>query len=312
MQNATIGELARRTGIPIKTIRYYAEIGLVPETRRTRAGYRTYDSSALLRLELVRTLRELGLDIATIRAILDRRADLPGVAAAQVDAIDTQIRLLRLRRTVLRRLAAAGSPPDDQEVERMHRLAHASAEERRSIMNEFLDHIFAGLAVSPEFEDRFRKGMPELPDDPTDAQVDAWVELAELVQDPDFRATVRRMSEQSWGTSAAAQPVDREAAAVAAQLVGERIGPLVAAGVDPASAEATAAVDEVMGAFAQAAGREDTPAYRAAEIERLAAGTDARAERYWQLIGTVNGWPQRPALVPAFEWLIAAVRARPE
>ena len=94
MQNATIGELARRTGIPIKTIRYYAEIGLVPETRRTRAGYRTYDSSALLRLELVRTLRELGLDIATIRAILDRRADLPGVAAAQVDAIDTQIRLL--------------------------------------------------------------------------------------------------------------------------------------------------------------------------------------------------------------------------
>ena len=122
----SIGALSRRTGIPVKTIRYYSEIGLVPETRRTRSGYRHYDGSALVRLELVRALRELGLDLATIRSILDRRAELTQIAAAQVEAIDAQIRLLRLRRAVLRRLAAGH--PSEQEVERVHQLAHASAE----------------------------------------------------------------------------------------------------------------------------------------------------------------------------------------
>lgn len=197
MHNASIGALSERTGIPIKTIRYYSDIGLVPETGRTRAGYRRYDSSALLRLELVRTLRELGFDLATIRTVLDRRADLGQVAKAQLEAIDTQIRVLRLRRTVLRRLA--GTDPTDREVERVHRLAHASAAERRTIMTDFLDHVFRDLDVDPAFEAKFRQGLPELPDDPSDAQVDTWVELAELVGDPDFRAAVRAMSEATWG-----------------------------------------------------------------------------------------------------------------
>jgi hypothetical protein len=42
---------------------------------------------------------------------------------------------------------------------------------------------------------------------------------------------------------------------------------------------------------------------------RPEAGTDARAERYWQLVGAVNGWPPFAAQVPAFEWMIAVLRA---
>jgi DNA-binding transcriptional MerR regulator len=299
----SIGALSRRTGIPVKTIRYYSDIGLVPESRRTGSGYRHYDRSAVLRLELVRTLRELGFDLATIRAVLERRRDLAEVAAAQVEAIDTQIRVLRLRRAVLRRLAGPG--PTDGEVERMHRLAHASAEERRRIMNEFLDHIFAGLDVDPAFEARFRGGLPELPDDPTDAQVEAWVELADLVGDPDFRASVRRMSEATFG-----QPGQRPAAPTQTlTFVDERVAPAMAAGTAPDSPGAAALVAELVPELAAAAGREDTPAYRRELADAWEAGTDARAERYWQLIGTINGWPPFPARVPAFEWLTAAVRA---
>jgi len=54
----SIGELAHLTGLPVKTIRYYSDIGLVPEARRTDAGYRRYDDAGLARLELVRTLRD--------------------------------------------------------------------------------------------------------------------------------------------------------------------------------------------------------------------------------------------------------------
>ena len=182
----------------------------------------------------------------------------------------------------------------------MHRLAHASAEERRRIMNDFLDHIFAGLDVDPGFEARFRTAMPELPDDPTDEQVDAWVELAELVGDEDFRARIRGMSEAAWGgepDSRPAPPSPEENARLVA-FVEDRVQPALAAGVDPASPEAAALVDALLG-----------DRDRAAVAARWETGTDARAERYWQLIGTINGWPPIPARVPAFEWLIAAVRA---
>jgi hypothetical protein len=79
--------------------------------------------------------------------------------------------------------------------------------------------------------------------------------------------------------------------------------------VAPASPEADPVVDELREALAGVDGADgaDDPA---ALADRLATGTDARAERYWQLLAVINGWPPVPATVPAWEWLIAALRAR--
>ena len=57
----TIGQLSRRVGVPVKTIRYWSDEGVLPVARRSAAGYRLYDLQAVARLELVATLRELGL-----------------------------------------------------------------------------------------------------------------------------------------------------------------------------------------------------------------------------------------------------------
>jgi DNA-binding transcriptional MerR regulator len=76
----TIGELARRTGLPVKTIRFYSDEGLLPPTDRTPAGYRLYDTAALARLELVRTLRELGLGLADVERALTRETTVPRLA----------------------------------------------------------------------------------------------------------------------------------------------------------------------------------------------------------------------------------------
>ncbi|MDX6328063.1 MAG: hypothetical protein QOI83_446 [Streptomycetaceae bacterium] len=73
----SIGDLARRTGLPVKTIRFYSDLGVVPPTDRTPAGYRLYDLDALARLELVRTLRDLGIDLATIQRVLEREITSP-------------------------------------------------------------------------------------------------------------------------------------------------------------------------------------------------------------------------------------------
>lgn len=66
----SIGELSRRTGVPVKTIRFYSDSGVEAPTTRSPAGYRLYDLDALLRLELLRTLRELGMRLAVIRRLL--------------------------------------------------------------------------------------------------------------------------------------------------------------------------------------------------------------------------------------------------
>jgi DNA-binding transcriptional MerR regulator len=62
----TITELARRTGVSSRTIRFWSDQGLIPVARRSAARYRLYDSQALSRLELVRTLRELGIGLPEI------------------------------------------------------------------------------------------------------------------------------------------------------------------------------------------------------------------------------------------------------
>ena len=86
--DVSIGELSRLTGLPVKTIRYYSDIGLVREARRTPAGYRRYDEQSLGRLELIRALRDLGIDLQTIARVAEQQSSLEDVARARADAID--------------------------------------------------------------------------------------------------------------------------------------------------------------------------------------------------------------------------------
>lgn len=304
----SIGQLARLTGLSVKTIRFYADGGLVPPCGRTEAGYRTFDNSALVRLALVRTLRDLDFDLATIRRVLEREARIEDVAAAHAQAIDAQIRTLRLRRSVLRAIAQRGAGV--MEVARMNQLALLSAGERRRIITDFLDDTFAGLSINPEFEQRMRSAMPELPDEPSTEQINAWIELGELVSDPDFRRRIRQMAQQQSAARQAGEDQSPAAAQALAAAVIEHAGAALTAGIAPDSAAARPVIERIIAAAA--AGQPDTPASRRTLADRLATGTDARAERYWQLLAGINGWPVWPSQVPAFEWAIAALRASGE
>src|SRR3954452_1421336 len=290
----SIGELASRTGMPVRTIRFYSDEGVVPPADRTDAGYRLYGPDALARLGLVRTLRDLGLDLATIRRVLERELSLTDVAAAHAAALDAQIRVLRVQMALLQAVARRDSDPE--ELLKMHRLARLSDDERKRIVADFLEAIFDGLNMDPAFEARMRSPAPELPEDPTPEQVDAWIELADLVQDPDFRAAIRRMSEQQSASRDAGETMPDMRAAAA--LVGEKAEPQLA----PDSPEAQAIVAEILPAFGEGSDRREL-------ADRIAVGTDARAERYWQLLAIVNGWPPVSATVPKWEWFIAALRA---
>ncbi|MFI9025324.1 MerR family transcriptional regulator [Streptomyces sp. NPDC053560] len=98
----SIGTVARKTGLPVKVIRHWSDLGVVPPAGRTTAGYRCYDAAAVARLQLARTLRDLGMGLGGIRAALDREDGLAEVAAAHVEALEAQIRRLRTHQAVLR------------------------------------------------------------------------------------------------------------------------------------------------------------------------------------------------------------------
>ncbi|MEA2223674.1 MAG: hypothetical protein QOH83_2050 [Solirubrobacteraceae bacterium] len=310
----TIGALARSTGLPVRTLRFYSDSGLVAPAGRSEAGYRLYDAAAPARVELVRTLRELGVDLPTIKRVLDRELSVAGVARAHAAALDAQIRVLRLQRAVLQVAAARDTTP--KEMKLTHDLARLSAEQRRGIVAGFVDEVFDGLDAEPGIAARMRGATPELPDDPTTEQVEAWIELAALVRDEDFRCRVRAMAQRSaedraadGGGAVLAPGAEREAHGRAAAAVAERAGAALAAGIDPATDEARPVVDELAGVFAQLHDRSDGPQFRAWLAGTIDAFADPRAERYWTLLGVMNGWPQRPSSTPAWEWFLAGLRA---
>lgn len=226
-----IGDLARRTGLPVRTIRYYSDHGVLPPASRSPAGHRRYDL------------------------------------------------ILRLRRAVLRAVARRGSGPEEMTF--MHKAAKLSEAERHRLIHEFIDDTFGGVDANPELVALLRAAMPELPGDPTPEQVDAWIELAELVQDQDFRASVR-------------------------------VEAALAAGIDPASPQARPVLADLVGRYGDAFGQTDSREYRQALAQRLEVGGDPRAERYWQLLAAINGWPVPPSPAPAIGWFRQALAHHPE
>ncbi|MFF7054172.1 MerR family transcriptional regulator [Streptomyces griseorubiginosus] len=302
----SIGELARRTGLTVKTIRFYSDRGIVAPTDRSPAGYRLYSIDAVSRLGLVRTLRELGLDLPAIRKIVDRELSLPEVASAHANALAVQIRVLRLRCAVLTAVAERGATPEETEL--MHRLAQLSEDERRRLIGDFLDAVFGGLEAAPAFAGVMRSMTPELPDNPEAEQVQAWVELAEMSLDPSFRAAVRRTVEDLAAEQSRNDMTGPRRDISAA--VRDHAGPALTAGIDPASPQADPIVAEFTAHYAHLLGRHDDVELRRRLVTRLESVNDPRRERYLQLLAAVNGWPAPESLAPVFDWSVQALRVR--
>ena len=104
-----IGELSRRTGCNIETIRYYERIGMVPRPPRSASRYRLYDAGDIRRLTFVRRARELGFTLDEVRALLGLSTDqteqtcseVRELAAGHLADIRTRIADLRAMERVL-------------------------------------------------------------------------------------------------------------------------------------------------------------------------------------------------------------------
>ncbi|GEC09090.1 MerR family transcriptional regulator [Streptomyces spinoverrucosus] len=292
----TIGELARSTGLTVRTIRYWSDEGVLHPVARSAGGYRLYDAASVARLELIRTLRELGLGLGDVRKVLAGERTVAEVAAAHVAALDAQIRSLRVTRAVLSTVARRGSTA--KEMTLMNKLARLSAAERSRILEELVDEIFHGLdTADPVIRERMRTMAVDLPEEPTPEQVDAWVELAEMLQDPQFRARMRKVAEFNAADRGPDVP------AGASMWFARRLVQLAAEarqrGIAPASPEAADVLRAVLG-----------DADPADVLQRLRSSADDRVARYRELLAVVKGRGPAAAHREEFAWVVAALEAR--
>ena len=302
----SIGQLARLAGVPIKTIRFYADEGLLPPSGRTPAGHRRFDEADLARLQLIRSLRELGVDLPTIKSALAGHAALGDLLAAHIRTLETRIRGLQRQLVVLR---AAGDSPSAATVRRVQALAQLDATERRALFDRFWDRV-SGDVPSDGAARLRRLGTVDLPDDPTPEQLDAWIELAALVADEDFQATTQRNAE--WLPNAAKDGVDMARLQDGMSQAVESARPLVLAGVEPTVPEAEKAAQALVAAYAAALDRQPDAAFAHWLLAKHDAHTDPRAARYWELVGIVtNRVPteEQRREIGLYPWLIEALRA---
>lgn len=84
----TVGEVARLAGTTVRAVRHYTATGLVAEPERDASGYRRYGSTDLVRVVRIRRLRELGIPLSQVAALLDAP---PEAVARALDTLDAEL-----------------------------------------------------------------------------------------------------------------------------------------------------------------------------------------------------------------------------
>ncbi|MBR9885349.1 MAG: heavy metal-responsive transcriptional regulator [Oceanospirillales bacterium] len=104
MKTLRIGELAKRSGLSVETLRYYERRGLIPSPERLPSGYRTYPEQTLDRLIFIRRSKELGFSLDEIVELLD--LEVAGdVSASDVKSrVDNKIEMVERKIADLKRL----------------------------------------------------------------------------------------------------------------------------------------------------------------------------------------------------------------
>lgn len=126
-----IGELAYELDVNPRTLRFYENVGLLPQPRRTPSGYRDYDEDALERVRFIKSAQRLGLSLDDIKEILafKERGDLPcpyvlGVIDKEAGALDKKIAELETLRRELRSLRSKARRISQSDLAKKSRVCH--------------------------------------------------------------------------------------------------------------------------------------------------------------------------------------------
>jgi DNA-binding transcriptional MerR regulator len=168
-----VGELARRTGLTVRTLHHYDEIGLLKPSGHTEAGYRLYTVSDVARLQQVLSLRQLGFSLEEVRDCLDR----PGFSALEViglhvarlrEQVERQRKLCERLETLAVHLRAAGAVSADELLQTI---------EEMTMLEQIAEKYF-----SPEQMQLIKTAREQVGQERLEQGQEAWAELIALIR----------------------------------------------------------------------------------------------------------------------------------
>lgn len=297
----TIGEVSKLSGLPVQTIRYYSDIGVLPPSGVTEAGYRLYSEADCARLELVRTLRGVGFDLETIARLLTGKLGSVDAVRLQIEALEVQVRALKRQQAVLK---AALQTDEATLLARLHRMKTLGKLDKLEREHFLAQHVRRGLGGQLGDPAVWRAAVLDLPEEMSEAQLEAWLELAEIVADPSFQRALENQTQAFGGIEgldwAAWRKVNTETTKAAIEAV--------QSGLSPREPKAQRILRKWRAGFAGAMNRKNDKSFAAWLLERFETTTDPRMDRYWELIAVLKGWTHTPDYAKAYGWLLEGLR----
>ncbi|MDX3093142.1 MerR family transcriptional regulator [Streptomyces sp. ME01-24h] len=290
----SIGELAGRAGVSVKTVRFYSDHGLLPESARSAGGHRRYAPEALARLRLIRSLRALDLPVPDVRRALDREDVLEDVVANHLRTLGSHLAALRWREAALRLLRDCTA---EERAERLELVGAVPVPPSTDPMARFWRRWLRPARLpAPVLNRVVELAVPQPPDEPSPAQVLAFARLHAFTSGscPPGAMHMLAVHRPDAGPRPA---VLYEGLDEAYELA----APEVLAGRAPAAGEA---LDCFVTAHARSFGARDSPGFRRRLSGMLAV--EPRIDRYWQLVGELRGQGQ-PTPGAAHTWLRSAL-----
>jgi DNA-binding transcriptional MerR regulator len=299
----SIGEASRLSGVSVRRLRFYSDKGLLPPAGRTESGYRVFTDSELIRLDLIRCLRDAGLGLDAIREVLSHELSLKEALRLRLGALEAEISAQRRVAAALR--AALRSPElNEADLRRFWTMTTLSRAERRSVIERFYEQVSEDTNIDQAWmRQKIEASVPELPDDPTPEQCDAWIELASILKDPGFVANMRSSVKGVWDTDA----FDADAYQRSTELLTLKARQAILEGFEPTSETGNVLVRELMETSARLMGREPNLDFRK-WLHHQYAQHDPRASRYWELVAIMKGQPPQGSPNQEWLWIATAVK----
>src|SRR3954451_6536642 len=254
----SIGEASRLSGVSVRRLRFYSDQGLLPPAGRTESGYRVFTDSELVRLDLIRCLRDAGLGLDAIREVLSHELSLTEALRLRLRAIETEIAAQRRIAAALR--AALRSPElTEADLRRFWTMTKLSRDERRNVVEGFYERVSDDVNIDPKWmRQMIEASVPELPDEPTPEQCDAWIELSAILNEPSFAASMAANAKDTWDNNSF-DPNDWQRCS---QPILRKTRELIAQGHAPTSDAGKSLAEEWQETSARVMGREPNREFR--------------------------------------------------
>lgn len=321
-----IGELARLTGVSIKTIRFYADSGLLPPAKTTDARYRLFSTGDIWRLQMIRLLRQLGFGLESIRAIMAGNLELGESLEWQLTAIDHQLEQLGRIKAILTQARTQvevqtqdqGGESRETSLELLQQLGMAlndNSLDRQRFLTEKMRALVVGAtpAAPPEWQAVLLNTFDRIqfPAELNAEQARAWTEIVQLLNDPDFTAEAQYANTHFWKRE---NRPDFSLEWYNTQMFAllSRAQTLANAHAAPDGPEAQAMAGDWAEFAALTQGKTVTPEFVAELAEVTPQLFQKRVQRFWDLIALLSGRTPHPSYEKAFEMLGQAVKAKLE